>query len=67
MLAASKGRQFSQETALGGYVTNEIIRAVGVERDKTGSNSNGANGLAELYAAVKSPGRASDREPRSGS
>lgn len=53
VIAASKGRQNSEETSLGGYFTNEIIRAVAVERAKTDTNGNGAIELAELYGAIK--------------
>ena len=53
VLAASKGRQNSEETSRGGYFTNEIIRAVARERDKTDTNGNGAIELAELYVAIK--------------
>jgi hypothetical protein len=42
VIAASKGRQNSEETSLGGYCTNEIIREVAVEREKTDTNHNGA-------------------------
>lgn len=42
VIAASKGRQNSEETSLGGYFTNEIIREVAVEREKTDTNHNGA-------------------------
>ena len=53
VIAASKGYQNSEETALGGYFTNEIIRAIAVERDKTDTNGNGVIELAELYGAIK--------------
>jgi uncharacterized caspase-like protein len=53
VIAASKGRQNSEETELGGYFTNEIIRAVGAEREQTDTNRNGAIELAELYGAIK--------------
>ena len=51
--AASKGRQDSGETELGGNFTVSIIRALTLNRQKTDSNNNGAIELAELYGAIK--------------
>lgn len=53
VIAASKGRQNSEETSNGGYFTSEIVRAVTAERDQTDTNGNGAIELAELYGAIK--------------
>lgn len=55
VIAASKGRQDSEEGAggEGGRFTNAILRAITSGRAATDTNGNGAIELAELYGAVK--------------
>lgn len=55
VIAASKGRQDSEEGAggEGGRFTNAILRAITSGRTATDTNGNGAIELAELYGAVK--------------
>jgi hypothetical protein len=53
LIAASKGRQSSQELGAGGVFTTALVEAITAERQKTDSNANGVIELAELYAAVK--------------
>jgi hypothetical protein len=55
VLAASKGRQASQEAANGGggYFTNAIVAAMTERRAKFDRNHSGLLGLDELYAGVK--------------
>ena len=52
VIAASKGRQDSEETDKGGEFTNAVLRAL-ANRKATDTNGNGAIELAELYAVVK--------------
>lgn len=52
VIAASKGRQDSEETDKGGEFTNSVLRAL-ANRKATDTNGNGAIELAELYAVVK--------------
>lgn len=55
VIAASKGRQNSQEEVNlgGGLFTNAILQAVINDRAKTDSNGNGVIELSELYGSVK--------------
>lgn len=55
VIAASKGRQDSEERAggEGGRFTNAILRAITSGRAATDTNGNGAIELAELYGAVR--------------
>jgi len=55
VIAASKGRQDSAETADGnaGEFTASLLRAVVTNRSRTDTNNNGAIELAELYGVVK--------------
>lgn len=55
VIAASKGRQDSEEGVVGegGRFTNAILRAITSGRAATDTNGNGAIELAELYGAVK--------------
>lgn len=52
VIAASKGRQDSEETDKGGEFTNAVLRAI-ANRGVTDTNGNGAIELAEIYGAVK--------------
>jgi len=54
LLAASKGRQSSGETPMGGRFTLAIDAALTRNRDNTDIDHNGIIDLRELYAAVKS-------------
>ena len=55
VIAASKGRQLSQERSSlrGGVFTTSLARIVGVERQDTDRNRNGALELSEIYGALK--------------
>jgi hypothetical protein len=55
VLAASKGRQASQETenAGGGRFTNALVSAISVERRNYDTDRSGLIDLAELYIGVK--------------
>jgi hypothetical protein len=55
VLAASEGRQLSQETfnAGGGLFTNAIVAAISGERLKYDRDRSGLNDLGELYSGVK--------------
>lgn len=55
ILAASKGRQFSQETAEvgGGVFTYALEKVLGSEREKHDRNGNGRLEASEVYGGVK--------------
>jgi hypothetical protein len=55
VLAASKGRQFSEEmsAAGGGVFTQAIVRLLGSERAQYDRNHNGVLEISELYSGVK--------------
>jgi hypothetical protein len=57
VLAASKGRQFSNEdpNADGGLFTNTLVTALTVKRKATDIDGNGVIDLSELYRAVRTP------------
>jgi len=52
LIAASKGRQISEEDATGGFFTTALVKAIGA-RNATDANANGAIELAELYGTLK--------------
>ena len=55
MLAASKGRQLSQESAAvgNGVFTHALKRVLGPERSRHDANRNGVIEISELYRAIK--------------
>jgi Caspase domain len=53
LIAASKGRQISEENATGGFFTTALVKAIGAGRNATDINGNGAIELTELYSAIK--------------
>lgn len=53
VLAASKGRQLSHETAEGGRFTNALVAALTSDRGSVDRDRSGLVDLGELYAAVK--------------
>ncbi len=55
VLAASKGKQNSNEDAEGGFFTSAIAAAITTKRRATDTDGNGVIDLRELYRAVKLP------------
>jgi len=53
LIAASKGRQISEEDATGGFFTTALVKAIGAGRNATDANANGVIELAELYGTLK--------------
>jgi hypothetical protein len=55
VVAASKGRQLSNEVASGGLFTTELAAAITSKRKAADVDGNGVIDLGELYRAVKVP------------
>jgi Caspase domain len=53
LIAASKGRQISEENITGGIFTTALVKAISAARKTTDVNGNGAIELAELYGSLK--------------